>query len=261
MGTLALSMAGFVCIYYGNTGSSWLLHALGSSPSVWVPGFEPIEGWAWDIDPSERVAWLENMLTLPDRDAFGSWAERVAESPQVTKIPAVYDFTHTGIKLNDLAATHTDGVIEVLDRTGAKVIHLTRANRLKHALSMYRYHDEQKSQFHGKESYEATTVHFGRFKDWIRESERLHSQGVAIGERCVERLGAEQVFPLTYEEFVTLEGKEAVLSRLASFLGIRPHFGDGQYAKATPDTLRSAIANYGMFSIRMRLAGYGEYLD
>ena len=260
-GTLATSMAGFVCIYYGNTGSSWLLHALGSSRSVWVPGFEPIEGWAWKVDPAERIAWLETMLTLPREEGFDEWVAKVGESPQVKDLPPRLHFTHTGIKMNDLAATRTDAVLDVLDRTGAKVIHLTRANRLKHALSMYRYHDEKKSQFHGKDSYEATTVDFTRFKDWIKESERLHGQGVEIGEKAVARLGPDRVFPLTYEEFLTSEGKEEVLARLAAFLDIDPHFGDGNYSKATPDTLRSAIANYGMFSVRMRLAGYGRDLD
>lgn len=257
-------MAGFVCIYYGNTGSSWLLHALGSSPSVWVPGFEPIEGWAWKIEPAHRVAWLETMLTVPEATEgpdFDAWVSRVAESPQVKDLPVRRNFTHTGIKMNDLAATTTDDVIDVLDRTGAKVIHLTRGNRLKHALSMYRYHDEQKSQFHGKSEYAPTTVDFTRFKDWVRESERLHNQGVEIGNLCRARLGADRVYPLMYEDFVTAEGKRDVLSGLATFLGIVPEFGDGNYEKATPDTLKSAIANYRMFSLRMRLAGYGPFLD
>jgi len=257
-------VTGFVCIYYGNTGSSWLLHALGSSPSVWVPGFEPIEGWAWQAEPAYRIAWLETMLSVPDESdgpAFTSWVRRVGESPQVKELPERRQFTHTGIKMNDLAATSTEAVLDVLDRTGAKVIHLTRGNRLKHALSMYRYHDEQKSQFHGKAEYAPTVVDFDRFKDWVRESERLHTQGVEIGAQCRERLGDDRLYSLMYEEFLTSEGKRSVLAGLAEFLGITPDFGDGNYSKATPDTLRSAIANYRMFALRQRLAGYGAFLD
>lgn len=36
-------METFLLVYYGNTGSSWLIQALGSAPAVFVPGFEPLE--------------------------------------------------------------------------------------------------------------------------------------------------------------------------------------------------------------------------
>lgn len=257
-------MAGVVCIYYGNTGSSWLLAALDGSPAIWVPGFEPIEGWAWDAPASERLDWLETMLSPPEERSgivFEDWLGSLRRSPQVKDRPAYPGFSYTALKMNDLAATETDTVVDIVDRTGSKVIHLVRANRMKHALSMYRYHDEQKSQFHGKDKYAPTKVDFGRFDDWLRESQRLHDQGMAILDQCESQLGADRVFRLSYEEFTDDTGKANTLSRLAEFIGIPPDFGDGRYSKATPDSLQAAISNYRAFSLRYRLTRWSKYLD
>jgi hypothetical protein len=257
-------MAGFVCIYYGNTGSSWLMSALSESPQIHVPGFEPIETWAWDAPVAERLAWLAKMLSPPverSGDEYRRWLAALRASPQVTKDPVDPGFTLTGIKMTDLPATDTAAVLDVLEETGSKVIHLTRANRLKHALSLYRYHDEDKSQFHGKDDYSPTKVEFRRFRDWLEESERLHQQGVRIGEQCAYVLGADRVFELAYEEFTDAAGKRQVLDRLATFLGIPAEFGSGEYAKATPDSLSEAISNYGVFRLRHRFTRYSGLLD
>lgn len=264
MGTLPAAVAGFVCLYYGNTGSSWLLSALDGSPSIHVPGFEPIEDWAWDVTAEERFRWLETVLSAPeDRtgDEYARWCAVVRESPQVTEDPAPHDFALTGLKMNDLAVIDPDALIDIIDRTGSKVIHLVRANRLKHGLSMHRYHDEDKSQFHGEDGYPSTRIRFGRFNDWIRESERLHNLGVRLGEQCESRLGTDRVFHLSYEEFTDEAGKRQTLARLAGFLGIPDDFGDGEYAKATPDSLRAAIANYPAFRARYRLTRHAKHLD
>lgn len=253
-----------VCIYYGNTGSSWLLAALSGSPAMYVPGFEPIEGWAWDVSAAERLDWLETMLSPPDErtgPVFEAWVESLLRSPQVKNGPGRTGWTYTALKMNDLAASETDSVIDIVDRTGSKVIHLARANRIKHALSMYRYHDEQKSQFHLQDEYPPTKVDFRRFNDWLRESQRLHDQGMAILDKCEAQLGADRVFRLTYEEFTDDEGKSRTLQRLADFIGIPPDFGDGHYAKATPDSLRAAISNYPTFALRYRFTRWSKYLD
>ncbi len=257
-------MAGFVCIYYGNTGSSWLLDALGDSPLVCVPGFEPLEQWAWNVPAAERLAWLETALTPPDDrsgSAYDQWLAALRASPQVERDPDDRRFVHTGLKMNDLAVTDTESVLDVLDRSGAKVIHLVRDNRLKHTLSMYRYHDEAKSQFHGLDRYAPTTVHFRLFQQWLAESERLHTQALATRQQCLDRLGEERVFLLSYEEFFDEEGKRRTLDRLAGFLAIPSDFGDGRFTKATPDSLRDAIANYRIFWLRYRFTKYGEFLD
>jgi hypothetical protein len=246
-------MAGFVCIYYGNTGSSWLLEMLGSSPDVLVPGFEPLETWAWDVDHDTKLHWLETALTPPGArygPEYEAWAEELRASPQVKGDLLKPSFTQVGFKMNDLAAFEPERVAEVLARTGAKAIFLTRANRIKHALSLYRYHEEDKSQFHGKDRYAPTTVRFPRFHYWVEESERLHDLAGHIRAVCIERIGEENVFDLGYREFVHEEGKRDVSARLTQFLGVTPGAGDGKYAKATPDDLRSAVTNY--WALRLR---------
>ena len=264
MGTLPAAVAGFVCLYYGNTGSSWLLSAMKGSPAIHVPGFEPIEDWAWDVTAEERFRWLDTVLSPPTErtgDEYAEWRAAVRESPQVTEDPTDHDFALTGLKMNDLAVVDADTLLDIIDRTGSKVIHLVRKNRLKHALSMHRYHDEHKSQFHGKKRYTPTQIRFGRFNDWIRESERLHDLAVQWGEQCEERLGSDRVFRLAYEEFTDTAGKQRTLDRLADFLGVPAGFGDGQYAKVTPDSLRTAIANYSTFRLRYLPTRHAKHLD
>jgi hypothetical protein len=265
VGTLPPGMAGFVCIYYGNTGSSWLLDALDASPDVWVPGFEPTEGWAWDTTADEHLEWLETVLSPPTERSgpnFEAWLNQLRKSPQVTDGPDDAGFTLTGLKMNDLAANETEAVVDIVGRTGSKVIHLVRENRLKHALSLYRYHDEDKSQFHGMDEYEPTQIEFKRFAGWLKESERLHDLGVKIGELCDQRLDKDRVFHLSYEEFTDDEGKDLALKRLATFLDISHRsFSDGRYSKATPDSLSTAIANYRPFRLRYRLTEHAQHLD
>ena len=264
VGTLPAAVAGFVCLYYGNTGSSWLLSALDGSPSIHVPGFEPIEDWAWEVSAEERLRWLETVLSPPQNrtgDEYAQWLAAARESPQVTEDPTDHDFVLTGLKMNDLAVVDPGALIDIIDRTGSKVIHLVRANRLKHALSMHRYHDEDKSQFHGEDRYAPTQIQFGRFKNWMRESERLHRLGLRLGEQCDQRLGSDRVLHLAYEDFTDAAGKRRTLTRLADFLGIPADFGDGEYVKATPDSLSTAIVNYPTFRRRYRLTRHAKHLD
>jgi hypothetical protein len=229
-----------------------------------MTGFESVERWAWDVPADERLAWLEKAMTPPE-DRSGSaledWFEGLRASPQVKQEPMNPNFTYTCLKMSDLPVTDTDAVIDVIDRTGAKAIHLVRENRLKHALSLYRYHEEEKSQFHGEENYAPTRVNFVKFDKWLRESARLHDQAMDVREECINRLGSDRVFPLAYEEFQDDAGKIGVLDRLASFLDIPAEFDEGRFSKATPDSLRDAVSNFRTFWLRYRMTPHARYLD
>lgn len=229
-----------------------------------MTGFEPVERWAWDAPVEERLAWLETALSPPqDRSepSVSAWFETLKASPQIKQYPMFPKFTYTCMKVGDLAVEDTAGLIDVLDRTDAKVIHLVRDNRLKHALSLYRYHDEQKSQFGGQDKYAPTKVDFETFYKWLAESTRLHNQAMGVRDACVDRLGSDRVFPLTYEEFTDEEGKTDVLARLAAFFDIPVDFDGGRFSKATPDSLRQAISNYRAFKRHFRNTPHAEYLD
>lgn len=249
-------VAGFVCIYYGNTGSSWLIDALGASPQVLVAGFEPVEAWAWDVPAEERLAWMRTALNPPaarNGPEFEAWVDALRVSPQVTEIEEKPEFEHVGFKMNDLAVFAADGVASVLEEAEAKAILLTRTNRIKHALSLYRYHEEDKSQFGGKGVRPPSKVDLGLFANWVRESQRLHDAALQVREVLLERLGPDHVADIAYEDFVSVEGKMRTLDSLSEFLGVEPiEPTEKRFAKATPDDLRSAVVNYR--SLRLRYA-------
>ncbi|MBT8215361.1 MAG: hypothetical protein KJO17_00770, partial [Acidimicrobiia bacterium] len=85
-------MRSFLLVFYGNTGSSWLIQMLGSPTTVFIPGFEPLERWSsvgerssgWDVTDSERLGWMRTVFAPPeDRKgpAFGAWLEEAGKNP------------------------------------------------------------------------------------------------------------------------------------------------------------------------------------
>lgn len=258
-------MSGFVCVYYGNTGSSWLLKELGTSHDVLVPGFEPVEGWAWDAPIAVRMDWIRAALNPPEVNSgppYRRWAETLRASPQVKEIPESRTFEQVGFKMNDLAVFAIWSLVEVLEEANAKVIVLTRSNRIKHALSLYRYHEEDRGQFGGKTVRPPSRVKLRVFNKWLRESERLHAGAIETRRILMDRLGPESITDVTYEDFVTDEGKRETIDRLCDFLEIdRMELGDGQFVKATPDDLRSAVVNYNTLRLRYLLTTNRVFFD
>jgi len=257
-------MASFIVFYYGNTGSSWLVETLGSAPGVVIPAFEPVEGWAWKVSDEERLEWIRNALTPPsarEGEAFESWMTGLARSPQFNGLPDK-EFEFVGFKMNGQTLDDLEGLIRTVFETGAKVIFLERDNRLKHALSLYRYHEESKSQFELAGVRPPTKVDFKKFERWLQDSHRLHSNQRAFRGLAVSVLGWDQMIDVTYEDFVTPEGKAAVISRLSGFLGLdQVQLGVSAFAKATPDGLEEAIVNYPRFRRRFIGTPLEVYLD
>jgi len=258
-------MAGFVCIYYGNTGSSWLVAALGSSPRVLVPGFEPLESWAWKAPAEERLDWLRTALRPPAERSgpdFDGWKEKLRASPQVGDELDKTTFEIVGFKMNDLAMSFTGEVARAVADSGARVIFLTRRNRIKHALSLYRYHEEEKSQFGGDGINRPTKLHLRKFAKWVDESQRLHSEATRIRSELSKWADEDLISDVAYEEFLDDDGKMETLERLCSFLGIPTvDPAQGRFGKATPDSLRSAVINYNRLWLRYRSSEFAEHFD
>lgn len=256
-------MSGFVCIYYGNTGSSWLLNTLGTSPQIMVPGFEPVEGWAWKAPIEERVEWMSTALNPPPERSgpvFEKWIAALRESPQVKELSDKPTFEQVGFKMNDLAVFAIDAVVDVLEGAEARAIVLSRENRIKHALSLYRYHEESKSQFGGKGYRPPSKVDLKLFDKWVQESVRLHTRSLDAKEKLLDRLRPDRVAELSYEEFTTEEGKRRTIDRLTDFLGVEPmELKEGPFVKATPDDLRSAVVNYNILRLRYLLTPMRTY--
>ena len=257
-------MASFIVFYYGNTGSSWLVETLGSAPGVLIPAFEPVEGWAWKATDGEKLEWIRNALTPPrerEGPVFESWVAGLAESPQFQGLPDK-EFEFVAFKMNGQTLEDLEGLIRTVSETGAKAIFLERDNRLKHALSLYRYHEESKSQFELAGVRPPTKVDFKKFERWLKDSHRLHSNQRAFRRLAVSMLAWDQMIDVTYEDFITPEGKTAVLDRLSGFLGLdRVRMGDSMFAKATPDGLEEAVVNYARFRKQFIGTPLEVYLD
>ena len=129
-------MGCFAVVYYGNTGSSWLVQTLGSAPGVVIPAFEPLESWAWKAGSDEKLVWLRNAFTPPEERegaAFDAWLEGLAVSPQFEKLHTK-DFSTVGLKMTGGAISDTSGLLGLLRELATKVVLLQRRNRVKHAV-------------------------------------------------------------------------------------------------------------------------------
>jgi hypothetical protein len=251
-------------MYYGNTGSSWLVETLSTSPEVLVTGFEPLEKWAWDAPASDKLAWMRAALSPPEdtvsEESLAAWANELSASPQFHGTLGKTGFRMTGWKMTWGSVGDPEGIIGVLAETGSKVISLTRSNRVKHALSLYRYHEEGKSQFDKQGKRPPSTVPAVAMAKWLRESQRLHDQAAGFADRCVEALGADNVIHVAYEDFVTADGKREITRRLTGFIGVDPdRLVQSRFEKATPDDLKSALVNYGKLRRQFFFTPYRKY--
>lgn len=251
-------------MYYGNTGSSWLVETLSTSQRVFVPGFEPLERWAWDAGDEEKLDWARTALTLPEDtsswESIAEWHQSLQRSPQVKPDHVRLGFHTTGWKMAWGAIDDTEGLLEVMASTGARAIVLSRDNRVKHALSLYRYHEEGKSQFDESGIRPPSHVDKASLAEWLEGSRRLHDQATAFGKRCRALLGDDHVFDLSYEQFVTEEGKVETIERLCGFLGLEVELvRRSNFKKATSDDLASALENYAALKRSYRFSRYRRF--
>ncbi|MDH5616573.1 MAG: hypothetical protein OEY62_08545, partial [Acidimicrobiia bacterium] len=94
----------FVVVYYGNTGSSWLVETLSTSEDVLVPAFEPLELWAWDAPDAEKMAWIRGAFTPPEPrtpEAMQRWFEEMSSSPQFKGVKGREQFRIVGFKMTE----------------------------------------------------------------------------------------------------------------------------------------------------------------
>lgn len=262
-----MAMSHFVCLYYSNTGSSWLVDALNTSTEVFVPGFEPLERWGWEGPDEDKAGWIRNAFSIPPVDerhgaAWQAWIDGIRVAASAANARPGTHHSSVGFKMTWWAFDDRDVLISTLASLPVKTIVLTRENRLKHALSLYRYRDEQKSQFEKGGVKPPTELDMARFGFWLRESQRHHDMALEYELQLRAYAGDDRVFALTYEEFVSPEGKQDVTERLARYLELDPALiSGGKFDKATPDSLREAVVNYRRLHKRYRGTPYEVYLD
>lgn len=255
-------MNSFVLVYYGNSGSSWLIEALGGGPDVLVPAFEPLESWAWKASDAEKADWIRVVFNPPEElqgDDLAAWLEKLRKTPQFVELKKT-SFSHVAFKMTASAFKNRDRFLEVVEETESKLVFLRRDNRVKHALSLYRYHEEKKSQFDHAGVRPPSRVELRTFDKWLRSSSALDRELSALTDTALARLGAERVATVTYEEFVDDDGKRAVLDRLTDFLSIQQS-ATSVFKKATADDLRRAVVNYDELKHRYRKTEFARFFD
>lgn len=264
-------MRSFLLAFYGNTGSSWLIQMLGSPPDVFIPGFEPLERWSavgdrssgWDVTDAERLGWMRTVFAPPeDRGgpAYEAWLEEAGKNPHFS--PSMNpSFSVVGFKMNSQSVSDRTALFEALLELGTQVIVLQRSNRIKHALSLYRYHEEDKSQFDEGGIRPPSEIDLEVFHGWLKESVTLHRQSEVFWAQGRSVLNPDAITRVRYEEFIDDDGKAETMERLTEFLQL-----DGLsyevplFSKATPDSLESAVVNYEELVAHYRGSEFQQFL-
>lgn len=238
---------GFVCVYYGGTGSSWLLNTLETSPELVIPAYEPLEWMHWEADDATKLAWVDTALDVPDAgdaEAVANWKQELRASPMFVEFDPK-PFRVAGFKLSPEAISDRSGLFDVVERRAAKVLAVGRRDRVRHALSLYRAHEEDKHQFHQQGLMAPTKLKKRRFLKWLNYSELVAGHMKSFVEAAESSLRPESVIAVDYEDFVTEEGKTATVNAVASFFEVDPSsMRWSAYQKATPDDLDEAVENY-----------------
>ena len=237
----------FLLVFYGNTGSSWLIQTLGNVPGVFVPGFEPLDEWAWDTDDTQRIAWLRTVLSPPvDRTGpdYEGWLAALHAHPHF-RDPRDPAFVHVGFKMRSHSIRDRMAVLTSLHGLGARLVVLERQNRIKHALSLYRYHEEEKSQFDKSGIRPPSDLDLEVFHRWVTASVDLQRQSDVFWAKAQRVMEPDALTRIQYEDFLDEPGKAATLQHLTGFLGIdAPSYAPSALEKATSDSLRESIVNF-----------------
>ena len=256
-------MKSFLLIYYGNTGSSWLIGTLGSAPAAFIPGFEPLEKWAWEVSDAERLEWMRLVFGGPQErsgPSYEAWVDRLGENPHFGA-PRRPDFSVVGFKMHAHTIDDRQAMLRLLRDAGSRVIVLERHNRIKHALSLYRYHEESKSQFDRQGVRPPSRVDLDVFQRWVKESVALHRQSEVFWSDAKGVLGSDALARVFYEDFIDEPGKVKTMERLAPFVGIEGFsYEASPFKKATADSLEEAVVNFSELSARYAGTEFAEFL-
>jgi hypothetical protein len=264
----------FIVVFYNHTGSSWLIETIGSSPSVFIPAFEPLERWAWKTAPENKIAWLRSAFGGPtgsDELALDQWLKELAQAPQFeegrekrTRYLKKHrpNFRSVGFKMSSAALHNPPEVLESLPGLGTKLILLQRANRVKHALSLYRSNVEKKSQFEYKGERPPSQVDMEQFDFWLYKARIMHETSEKLRANAEVVFARDSLMTLNYEDFVTNREKGRTIKRLTAFLEIdQPQLGASKFQKATPDKIKDAVVNYYELAHHLKRSKYSRDLS
>ena len=212
----------FVIVFEGRSGSTFLVEALDSHPDV-VAKKEAFAAIRKDItagkyDRREQALWL--------REFFAS-------EPDVRAL---------GFKVKYKDIVEPEETAKVLRDCGAKIIRLTRMNRIKLVVSLMngrRLHDETGdwNRYDGKGQAPPLLAPLDEFDANLRKVDRRKEALV----QYVAGLSLETL-ELYYEDI--LQNADDAFGRVCDFLGVKRQSLRANTRKNTPDNLSDALANY-----------------
>lgn len=182
----------FLVFFSGHQGSSALADMLASDPSVFVPGFEPLDFPG--LSPAEKTAFMEAVFTFPPNEArHGAWRREILRGKRINRSqlasyaqlagktvagfkmrPYTLDGDRgsqgndagrgsrtLGSRLHTAATGLSPAALKaVLDRYNVSVVLTLRRNRLKEALSWYKARVLGIHQFQGSAKAAKASANF-----------------------------------------------------------------------------------------------------
>lgn len=255
----------FVILFQGRTGSTMLIDALKRHPSVDAHGeilqnrAQEIKGWGTPTNPIKR-AWRFG------RDGFhGTPVEGQVERARECWEQAPSGAQAVGFKTKVRDLLDIEPLKDEIERTGVKVIMMTRANLVKQAVSRVRamalYEQNQSSGTGGQwnltdernrpAASEIPIVEFERMLQLVEYDERV------LLATC-DYISAPR---LDMEYADLLEDRAAWFERIYDFLGVESLELESSFVKNTSDDLRESIANFDQLRSRYEGTRFEEMFD
>jgi len=229
-----------------------------------IAGYEPLEWMHWKVDEATRLGWVRAAWNPPERSdsvAMAAWYESLATNPQYVDTEK-RDFEGVGFKMSASAVENHSELLRIADESESIVLAMVRRNRVKHALSLYRAHEEDKHQFQDQGLMEASTIAPRKFRKWLKQSSADHEAAMALVAKARSTLGGDRVVEIAYEDFVDDAGKASTVESLANVFGVdAATFSYSRYRKSTPDSLSEAITNYDQLAAAFRSSKYRNYFS
>mmetsp|Transcript_45357 Transcript_45357/g.147472 ORF Transcript_45357/g.147472 Transcript_45357/m.147472 type:complete len:344 (-) Transcript_45357:74-1105(-) len=274
----------FVLHFESSTGSSWLMELLGARPDACVVGFEPIDNITMSspADHAARIRWLRTLWSpsATSVEAWESWQQQLLRASVFGQRHVIRTSLHRcsrqrarafGLKarLSRLLShpTSVPALAALMRGSGARMLRLSRRNRIKQAMAEYNRLHAGRGQFVAAATYTSNAsrprpasvhVHLDRFRQALRAVERSHR----LSTRLLEALEGVAVLHIDYEDL--LGDTERTMTAVANFLelqtaGLAPPAT--RLLKATPDHLCSAVKNYRQVCSAYLNTEYERFFD
>ena len=238
--------ARFVVLFSARAGSSWLRGSLNANPAVIFAPEVLTKMIQQGRSPAEQRAWLRLALQPPGEfDGFAVGLKTKLSFPD--RADAVSDG-------GSAVLGSLDSFADVLRESGARVIHLARRNVLKVAISgLNRRRMEPANIRHGGDRLGRFAVRTAQIDREVAVVE-ARSRRVEVFARSLDMPLAE----IVYEEM--LADMDAVVARVAAFLGVPHTPAPGYLQKNTPDDLRLALSNFDEIAAHLAGSPYSAML-